>query len=512
MLSNNIPSISLSVCFLSLILFACGGDGGGTTPNSDTQDDTSEPTNDIITEPATISLENAPTLIVNGLYGGESVAGLAAKNNTTAGKAHYSSAGMTDSLHGVAIFTGGQIVGRPSTGLYLTSAVVVNDIVSCDSGYFTMSGEIDGSNGTGILDVEYVNCSLDGYLYNGNATIEFYSIDVYTGTSYGSISFDLLQIQNSDINGQVSGVMYIDDIFSGSTYTNRLTMQIDAEDTITNKRYHYDDYMMETIVSDIYDNNSPVTLSYGGAVADDVVGRIDLSGLGLHFSSILDTKPEGGGPLIITGKNGIIHLSPQDVERFMLEFDIDGVSGFEDTRYVSWSEMENISDLLLVDSDSDGMHDSWESQNGLDPLTDDAGEDADSDGYTNMMEYQAGTDPQSSNNSPFIPTASYFVGEWINEDTETSGTTRYVITISGETVTIQGYGACSGSECVWDPFTTTVTEIEDGVFTIIWELGWSTQTFDFELLSESRLFVTNFTDFHDGRTDMTMEEYFSLNM
>lgn len=115
-------------------------------------------------------------------------------------------------------------------------------------------------------------------------------------------------------------------------------------------------------------------------------------------------------------------------------------------------------------------------------------------------------DPQDE----VVSRASDFVGEWINEDSETMGTTRFVITISGETVTIQGYGACSPSECVWDPFTITVAEIKSVRFTTTWELGWSTQTFHYELLSESRMFVTTFIDFHDGRSDMTLEEYFSL--
>jgi len=59
----------------------------------------------------------------------------------------------------------------------------------------------------------------------------------------------------------------------------------------------------------------------------------------------------------------------------------------------------NVLTLLLADNpdtDGDGMPDSWEIANGLNPNVNDAGEDPDGDGLTSLREYQLGTNPKNA--------------------------------------------------------------------------------------------------------------------
>lgn len=62
------------------------------------------------------------------------------------------------------------------------------------------------------------------------------------------------------------------------------------------------------------------------------------------------------------------------------------------------SSIPTYTETGAVDSDLDGMPDSWETQYGLDPNSaDDAIEDADGDSYRNVLEYVIGGDPTDAN-------------------------------------------------------------------------------------------------------------------
>ena len=65
--------------------------------------------------------------------------------------------------------------------------------------------------------------------------------------------------------------------------------------------------------------------------------------------------------------------------------------------------------VAYLDADTDGMPDTWETANSLDPTTDDSAGDPDGDGINNLAEWIAGSDPQAFG-GPSAPSAVSPVG------------------------------------------------------------------------------------------------------
>lgn len=95
--------------------------------------------------------------------------------------------------------------------------------------------------------------------------------------------------------------------------------------------------------------------------------------------------------------------------------------------------------VTYTDDDNDGMADSWETDNGLDPTIDDSALDPDGDGLSNVEEFQGGTDPNSFDGPdapvPFAPVAGAEVDsqrptlEWTNATDPGGDTLVYEVEI-----------------------------------------------------------------------------------
>ncbi|MGA1821779.1 MAG: winged helix-turn-helix transcriptional regulator [Thermoplasmatota archaeon] len=89
-------------------------------------------------------------------------------------------------------------------------------------------------------------------------------------------------------------------------------------------------------------------------------------------------------------ENGLDEEDPRDADR---DYDMDGLSNRE--------EYENSTDPNMNDTDEDGMDDKWELRYNLDPTDPaDARIDQDRDGYSNLLEYNHSTDPRDYYDRP----------------------------------------------------------------------------------------------------------------
>ena len=110
--------------------------------------------------------------------------------------------------------------------------------------------------------------------------------------------------------------------------------------------------------------------------------------------------------------NGLDRLSAVGINGASGDRDGDGLSNAQELWLGTRADMadtdgDGLTDLaevngwgtnpLLIDSDNDGLPDKWETDNGLDPRRDDAGEDRDSDFVNNRDEYNGGTNSTKAN-------------------------------------------------------------------------------------------------------------------
>lgn len=360
------------------------------------------------TEPANITLDNAPTLIVNALYGGATAAGIPTGVLLSASEADSGhSAAISDRIVSLLDYTTESLVGSAVSGYSMPLGFEVNETISCDSGYWTMVGILDDATATGTLAVNYVNCVLDGMTYNGSGTMTVHYIDIYTLSFNMTLDFVLLSMSSHDFSGSMSGSISIDESFSGSSVNETITLNAVAQDDVLGKMYKYQNYMMQFYIADVFYSLSEANLYISGEIFDSIYGGVLAeTNFPLVFSSQQVTEPDSGGPLRMIGKNtASIELTVLSGRHVLLEFDLDGngINEVTRTRYVLWREIDDYTSLDLADPDGDMMHNSWEEMYVLDPDVDDAGDDADTDGYTNLEEYQGGSDPQNISSTPLVP-------------------------------------------------------------------------------------------------------------
>ena len=375
-----------------LLLAACGGGGGGSGGGSSTPVVYTGSTN-----PAVVTTTNASKLTAN-VNGSDDAANIivgvsAESSNATQDRG----SGLTDltrrlsrDFRDIAVRA-----KRGATTQQVAPGVLVpvNETELCDNGVGSVNttGSIDDMTGTGTLAVTFNNCLLDGVTFNGPTTLRVDAFDLVNLIPTDlTISFARLTLRGSGLS-----------VDAGGSLRARLNIGFKTE-TITANLVSLNNNTAEIsktenlVFVNVYDDISfptSFTATISGQVFDPVHGYVVITTPTLLVFGTLSQLFPDSGQLLLTGTNSTVLVTALNSTMVELQLDLDGVGGVDNTARLKWTDLTGPVGADLGDTDGDGMHNSWETVNGLDPLVDDAAGDKDLDFITNINEYLAGTNP-----------------------------------------------------------------------------------------------------------------------
>jgi uncharacterized repeat protein (TIGR01451 family) len=308
------------------------------------------------------------------------------------------------------------------------AAILVDETDPCDDGgSIRYSGTLN-DNGTGTLTVTYSDCRSGADTLNGVATLRIDAFDLtFLVSTDSTFSFPNLTLTNPTSNESVSGSLR--DQVNIATNTETLTVNMVTRDNISSEMTKAENL----IIVDVYDNlfsPSSYTETITGRMFDSVHGYVDVSTVvPLVFSSINQLFPGSGQQLFTGAANARIRVTALSAVLVKVELDLDGNSVYETAATLKWTDLGGPVGADLGDTDTDGMHNSWETANGLNPSNAaDAALDKDNDGFTNLQEYLVGTDPSNAGSIP--PSADLAITMTDAPDPVTiGGTFSYSITV-----------------------------------------------------------------------------------
>ena len=383
-----------------LSVTACGGGGGG---GDGSGSGGSLPSLVFVgnTNPAAITAGNAAKLTANITGSGDPTQIITGVSITSSSTAQNRNNGLTDLTRQLNRGFRETLLqpSRANSGQQVTiAAIPVDDTEFCDSGSVRTFGTLN-DNGTGTLTAIY-DCLIGNETLRGQATlrVDVFDLGNMIPTDF-TVIFSRLALSGPGVDVALSGSLRSQ--VNIGTNTEMITENIVTLDNNTGEMSKAENL----VFVDVYDNiffPSSYTETLTGRVFDSVHGFVDITTIiPFVFSSIFQVFPDSGQMLLMGAGNASIRITALSATLVKLELDLDGDSVFENVATLKWAELSGPVGSDLADNDSDGMHNSWEVANGLNPDDPtDAALDSDGDGANNFNEYKSGSNPNNASSTP----------------------------------------------------------------------------------------------------------------
>ncbi len=376
-------SLAMRLCLIVItigFLSACGGSGSGNTQERLIYTGKEDR--------AILEFTNAANLVSN-VIGSDDASGVIFSKKISHTHVHEK-----NYLQIITRFLGQQAstssnfatINRPS--IYEYDSREILDTESCDKGSVKIEGSIDDI-GTGSLTFDYQDCTLGVSTLDGRVTVQINDFDFDLAILTDAV-FDIDRATLSSLNSSVdfSGTLELKVTVDVGIYRERWKVDLVTLDNSTGNMTKTDNL----VVIDDYDNalfRGEFFETLEGRIFDSNYGYIDLETLfPLFFNSESDPFPSQGELNLVGNNNSKIIVRGLSTTHSRVLLDLNADGKFEVSAIVEWNEFTPIAQIDLGDDDFDGIFNTWEEENNLDPFDSvDAYLDIDGDGFSNLQEY-----------------------------------------------------------------------------------------------------------------------------
>jgi autotransporter-associated beta strand protein len=281
-------------------------------------------------------------------------------------------------------FNGGQLIatGTGTGGSFLNLGGVDQ------KAYVLAGGAKINTNG---FDITFVDPLLDGTAGAGGGGL----------IKSGSGKLTLPQTGNT-FTGNVQ--VLAGTLVAGVTYPGSLTIANGATVIATGVSGTNDSVTMANLS---LNGGGNIALELSSTVKDTIsTGNLDITNgkITLYSPSTTNPTADSGGPYTLINYTGTLTGSVSSLSV---------ANPFAGYNYTFADTGTAITlTITFTDTDSDGMPDLWETANGLNPAVNDAGGNADGDFSTNLQEFLANTNPQSPTSDPLNTDNDGILDSW----------------------------------------------------------------------------------------------------